>query len=190
VVVLGVVHRLSGHRFAEVRIVGHAEHGNALQAFFLQGLEQRRADEDQPLDQGVARVALLRRLEGPVQVVQDVDELQEQPLAAVVETPLDVAGDPVTEPVVLGPDLAVGLQHLGQAVLRQARPGQELLGGARIGRGLEGGLERSLEDLGRGLRLAGLRLARLRLARLRVDRPVDGIVLAQPASRNRFNKEL
>ena len=87
---------------------------------------------------------MLRRLEGPVQVVQDVDELQEQPLAAVVETPLDVAGDPVTEPIVLGPDLAVRLQHLGEAVLRQTRPAKEFLGGARFGRGLEGGPERSL----------------------------------------------
>ena len=129
--VLRVLHRLGGHGFAEVRVIGEAEHGDPLQPLLLQRLQELRPHEDEPLDQGVARVALLRRLQGPVEVVQDVDELQEQPLASLVEAALHVAGDALAEALILGADLAIGRQDLGQTVFREAGPSEELLGGPR-----------------------------------------------------------
>ena len=60
---------------------------------------------------------------------------------------LDVAGDPVAEALVLGLDLAVRGEDLGEPVLGQAGPLVCLLGGARL-------LERLQCRLGRGRRVA------------------------------------
>ena len=56
---------------------------------------------------------------------------------ALVEAPLDVAGDPLAEPLVLGLDLPVGGQDLGQAILGEASAALEVLGGVGLGRRLE-----------------------------------------------------
>ena len=77
-VVLGVLDRLGADRLAEGGVVGEAEDGDPLEALLLEGLQELGADEDQALDEGVARVGLLGRLERPVEVVEDVDELEEQ----------------------------------------------------------------------------------------------------------------
>ena len=85
VVVLGVVDRLGADGLAGVGVEGRAQHGDALEPLLLQRLKQLRPDEDQALDERVARVGLLGGLERPVQVVENVDELDEQPLAALIE---------------------------------------------------------------------------------------------------------
>ena len=107
-----------------------AEHGDALQALFLERLQELGADEDQTFDQRRAGEVHLRRLEGAVQVVHDVDELQQQALVPPLEPALDVAGGAVTERFVFGLELPVGFQHLVQPVLGEAGA---LRG--RIGRG-------------------------------------------------------
>ena len=144
VVVLGVLDGLRADRLAEGGVVGEAEDGDPLEPLVLQRLQELGAHEDEALDQGVARVGLLGRLERAVEVVQDVDELEEELLAALVELALDVAGDALAEALVLGLDLAVGGQDLGQPVLGEPGPALEVLHGSRLGRGLQHGLGRLL----------------------------------------------
>jgi hypothetical protein len=130
VVVLGLADRLGGDGFAHVGIEGQAEDRDALQALFLEGREELGADEDQPFDQRRAREVHLRRLEGAVQIVHDVDELQQQILVPSLEPALEVAGGAVAERLVVGLELPVGSQHFLQAVFGEAGA---LRG--RIGRG-------------------------------------------------------
>jgi hypothetical protein len=130
VVVIGLGHGLMADRFRDRGIEGESERGDALQAFFLQGLEKLGADQDQALDEGVARVGLLGGFERAVEAVEDVDELEEQPLAALLVAPLDVAGGALPVVFVLGLDLAIGGQDLRQAVLGQTSPAMELDRGA------------------------------------------------------------
>jgi hypothetical protein len=137
VVVLRVVYRLGADGLAEVGIVGQAEDGDPLQALLLERLKQLGAHQDQALDERLARVARLGGVEGPVQVVQDVDELQEQALAPLVVTPLDVPREAVFVGLGLSLELAVGPQHLGEEVLGEARPLVEGLRRTGIG-GLQG----------------------------------------------------
>ena len=91
VVVLGVVDGLRADGLAHRGVEGQPQHGDALEPLLLQRLQQLGADQDQALDQRVARVGLLGGLERPVEVVQDVDELEQQLLVALVELALDVA---------------------------------------------------------------------------------------------------
>ena len=84
VVVLGIVDRLRADRLADRGVEGQAQHGDPLEPFLLQRLQQLGAHEDQTLDQGIARVGLLGGLERPVEVVEDVDELEQQPLVALL----------------------------------------------------------------------------------------------------------
>ena len=150
VVVLRLLHGLHLDRLADVGIEGKAQHRDALQAFILQHLQQLVAHEDQPFHQGRAREVRLGRLEGAVQVVHDVDELQQQPLVPAVEAALDVARGALAERLVLRLELAVGGEDLGQPVLGEA--GAALLGLA--GRSLCG-----LQQIGQAAgRLFGERL--------------------------------
>ena len=107
--VLGLADRLGGDGFAHVGVEEQAEHGDALQALFLERLQELGADEDQPLDERRAGEVHLRRLEGAVQVVHDVDELQQQALVPRLEPALEVAGGALAERFVVGLELPVGL---------------------------------------------------------------------------------
>ena len=142
VVVLGILHGLGPHRLAEGGVVGQAEHGDALEALLLEGLQELRAHQDEALDEGVAGVGQLGRLERPVEVVEDVDELEEELLAAPLELALLVPGDAIAEALVLGLHLPVGGEDLGQAVLGEAGPPLEVLRHPGLGRRLQGGLGR------------------------------------------------
>ena len=57
---------------------------------------------------------------------------EEQALAALVEATLEVARDAVAEALVLGLELPVGVQDLGQPVLREVRALLEGIGRARV----------------------------------------------------------
>ena len=61
-----------------------------------------------------------------------------------LELALHVAGDALAKARVLGLDLAVGGQDLGQPVLGEPGPALEVLHGSRLGRGLQHGLGRLL----------------------------------------------
>ena len=131
-VVLGLGHGAGLHRLRHARVVGHAEHGDALEALLLQHRQQLRAHEDDALDHRGPRVGLLRGFEGTIEVVEDLDELQEQVFPALVEAVLEVASDALSETLVLGLELPVGVQDLGEPVLGEVRTLLECVGRAGI----------------------------------------------------------
>ena len=144
VVVVGVLDGARLDRLAVVRVVGHADGRDALEAFVLERLQKLRPYQDQAFDQRIAREGLLGRLEGAVEVVEDVDELEQQALAPLVEAPLEVLAEPIAEALVLGPHRAVGGEDLGEPILGEAGSLVEGLGSvAGVGRRLEGLRQRS-----------------------------------------------
>jgi hypothetical protein len=157
VVVLGVAH---GHRLdclGHVGVVGEPQHGDSLKSLLLERLQELGAHEDQALDQRLAGVGSLGGLQGAVEVVQDVDELEEKPLSPLVEAPLDVPGRSLPVALVVRLELAVGREYLLETVLGEARPAQVGLGGS----GEPGGLEGFLQGKTRCLGLVGPRFLRL-----------------------------
>ena len=135
VVVVGIVHGAHLDRFAEVRIVGEPKDGDALEALVLKRLEELCPHEDQAFYQRLPGVALLGRLEGAVEVVEDVDEFEQKPFAPLIEASLRVLGDAVAEPLVLGPQRAIGRENLGEPVFGEARPPVEGFARAASGPG-------------------------------------------------------
>ena len=74
----------------------------------------------------------------------------------LLELALHVAGDALAEALVLGLDLAVGGQDLGEPVLGEPGPALEVLHGSRLGRGLQHGLGRRFVRLVVALRPVGV----------------------------------
>ncbi len=165
------------HRFAEVGIVGEADDGDALEPFVLEGLEELCPDQDQALDQRLTGVALLGGLEGPVEVVEDVDELEEQALTPLVEAAVEVLGDALAVALVLGAERPVRGEDLGEPVLGESRPAMEGLGGVGT-RNLESVREPGWLDT-RGFRGNGQPRF---FALFRAFRPAGGIFVGQRAS--------
>ncbi len=125
VVVIMIGHRLRLHDLADLWIVETADGGHALETLLLEHLEELRADEDQPFDEGRASVGPLGRVEGAVEVVQNVDEGREESLVTLFESASEVAGGALAESLVLVLKLAVSLAQREDSCL-------QLLGCSRL----------------------------------------------------------